>query len=159
MVVECPWGGVEAGLSVTVFAYGTLEIEAVMEAVTGRAFPRTTGQLNGFARVLFRGQPVPGLVPDLDESTPGALYGAVDARSLALLDRFEGDLYERRSVHVRCSTGGHVSAHAYLVAPESRALLSSAPWNRERFVAEELPAYLEECARFHRRHGRGGRTR
>ena len=133
-----------------VFTYGTLEIPSVMEAVTGRRFAHASAHLRGYARYLVRGRPYPGIVADPDASTPGALYLAVDAESLARLDRFEGDLYERRAVHVRRVGAPHVSAFAYVV-PRARAdRLSSAPWDRAGFVARHLERYLEACRAFRR---------
>ena len=129
-------------------AYGTLEIPSVMEAVTGRRFGPTRATVSGFARVLVRGEPYPGLVTDPAASTSGVLYGSIDARSLELLDRFEGDLYERRLLHVRRAEGGHLSAYAYVVPAHHRHALGSEPWDRARFVSEHLAGYLAHCRAF-----------
>ncbi|UCE87258.1 MAG: gamma-glutamylcyclotransferase [Deltaproteobacteria bacterium] len=141
-----------------VFAYGTLEIPAVMEAVTGRRFPRAAGTLRGFARFRVEGEVYPGLVRAPRARTAGVVYTSVDARSLERLDDFEGDLYERRPVQVRLSAGGHASAYAYVVRASGRARISTEPWDRARFVADELQEYLTECRAFRaRRLARTGR--
>jgi gamma-glutamylcyclotransferase (GGCT)/AIG2-like uncharacterized protein YtfP len=133
------------------FAYGTLEIPAVMEAVTGRRFPYAPGILSGFARFRVSGEPYPALVPAPSDCIAGVVYTAVDAASLELLDGFEGDLYERRPVHVRVTAGGHISAYAYIVSADRVGRISSEPWERARFVADRLSEYLEECRAFRAR--------
>jgi len=134
-----------------VFAYGTLELPAVMEAVTGRRFPRTAATLSGFARFRVAGEAYPGLVRAPHGRTAGVVYTSVDPHSLALLDGFEGDLYERRAVHVRLSAGGHVSAYTYIVCASGLDRVSAEPWDRARFVAEQLEEYLAECRAFRAR--------
>jgi gamma-glutamylcyclotransferase (GGCT)/AIG2-like uncharacterized protein YtfP len=133
------------------FAYGTLEIPAVMEAVTGRRFPFAPGILSGFARFRVSGEPYPALVPAPSACTAGVVYTAVDAASLELLDGFEGDLYERRPVHVRVTAGGHISAYAYIVSADRVGRISAEPWERARFVADRLSEYLEQCRAFRAR--------
>lgn len=127
----------------------------VLEALTGRRFPSEPATLAGFARFLLRGRTFPGAVPRPGECTSGRLYHDLDARSLALLDAFEGELYERRRVEVRNATGQSRAAFAYLLSAAHEALLSSQPWERERFEAEQLPRYLEGCRAFRRRASRG----
>jgi hypothetical protein len=122
----------------------------VLEALTGRRFASEPAVLDGFARFLLRGRSFPGAVPRPGASTPGRLYHDLDPSSLALLDDFEGDLYRRRRVAVRIAAGPAREAFAYLLADGSAALLSSRPWERERFEAEDLHGYLERCRAFRR---------
>ena len=143
-----PVSGRGGPLTEALFAYGTLELPAVLEALTGRRFASEPALLPGFTRFLLRDQPFPGAVPRAGASTPGRLYHDLDARSLALLDDFEGELYERRGVEVWSAAGGRLAAFAYLLADAHSGLLSGEPWRRERFEADELPGYLERCRDF-----------
>ena len=143
-------------MTAALFAYGTLELPAVLEALTGRQFASEPALLAGFARFRLRGQPFPGAIPSPSASTPGRLYHGLDARSLALLDDFEGELYERQRVEVQSAAGGLRTAFAYVLAAAHAALLSSEPWQRERFEAEQLPGYLRRCHAFRRRAARSG---
>ena len=125
-----------------VFAYGTLEFAELVEAVAGRRFPSEPALLEGFARSMVRGAEYPGIAPAPGARTPGILYSGVDAAALAALDRFEGELYERREVVVRTASG-ETAALAWVLREESRHLLTGEPWDRERFAAHHLRAWLD----------------
>ena len=75
-----------------------------MLRITGRRLPSEPATLEGFARSMLRGEAYPGIAPAAGARTPGTLYSGLDPESLALLDRFESDLYERRSRRARRSS-------------------------------------------------------
>jgi len=133
------------------FAYGTLELPEVMEAVTGRVFPARDAHLPGFARALLRDRSYPGIVERAGARTTGVLYDAVDRVAFALLDRFEDAFYERRRLDVEVGDGEPVSAHVYVIPPEHAGLLTSNPWQRARFATEHLTTYVAHCREFRQR--------
>jgi len=131
-----------------VFAYGTLEVPAVMEAVTGRRFPACEASVQGFARQQLRGRVFPGAIESPGSLLAGRLYEDVDQGTLARLDRFEGRLYERRAVRAQLAAGGERLAELYLLAEQGRGQLLAEPWDRDTFVRLHLGSYLESCAAF-----------
>lgn len=133
------------------FAYGTLEIPAVLEAVTGRRFASREASVRGFVRRRLRGRLYPAAVEAPGERLAGRFYEGLDAATLARLDRFEGEEYERRSVAAELAPSGSAQAELYVLAPGQRAALLAEPWERELFVARHLAAYLERCAAFRAR--------
>lgn len=132
------------------FAYGTLEIPEVMRAVTGRRPAREPASLHGFVRALLRGRVYPGAVASSGAVVDGSLYHALDEDAFALLDRFEDDLYERRSLVVQRVDGTTALAEVYVVPDRHRHLLGAEPWQRAAFEREHLPAFLAACERFRR---------
>jgi len=132
---------------VTLFCYGTLVFPEVMRAVTGRSFAHEPARLAGWVRLHFRGRPYPGLRARLGGSTPGVLWHGVDAASSARLDRFEGALYERRTLRVRTARGADVAAQVYVVAETELGRLSSQPWEPSRFARESLRDFLRAITR------------
>jgi gamma-glutamylcyclotransferase (GGCT)/AIG2-like uncharacterized protein YtfP len=131
------------------FAYGTLALPEVMQALTGRRFASGAAVLPGFARYRVRGRVYPGVVAEPGGETAGRLYAGLDAATLALLDRFEGELYERRGLPVRTGAGGSARAEVYVVRETLLGALSREPWSLEDFAARELARYLEACRAFH----------
>jgi gamma-glutamylcyclotransferase (GGCT)/AIG2-like uncharacterized protein YtfP len=129
------------------FAYGTLAVAPVMEAVAGRVFAAEPARLAGYARRGVRGEVFPALVAAAGAETPGVLYRGLDPRSLAALDAFEGDLYERRTLVVE-TAAGPAAAEAYLAREGRRGALTGEPWDLDGFVARELPRYLAACRAF-----------
>lgn len=136
-------------MTISLFTYGTLEIPAVLEAVTGRTFPSAAAMLPGHARFLLRGRVYPGIIRDVRSRVTGVLYTGVDADSLALLDRFEDDFYRREAVRVQPASGCWTDAAAYVVPPAHSALLSALPWDRAAFVARHLEALLRDLPGHH----------
>lgn len=124
------------------FAYGTLVVPRVLEAVTGRVFPGRPAVLEGYARFLVAGTSYPGIVAAPGERTEGVLYHGLDRRALEILDRFEDAFYERRVVFVAGPEGGRTPAHAYVVPERHRGVLGTDPWRRDVFEAEHMAAFL-----------------
>jgi gamma-glutamylcyclotransferase (GGCT)/AIG2-like uncharacterized protein YtfP len=137
-----------------VFAYGTLQFPEVVQAVTGRRFPWEPAVLDGYERRRVRGRDYPGIIVARGRHAAGQLYRDVDARSVTLMDRFEGALYERDRVIVTTADGAPVTADVYVVPPSRGHALSAEPWDGERFAAEHLAVFVESCRRFYRREGR-----
>jgi hypothetical protein len=130
-----------------VFAYGTLELPEVVEALLGRRLPGVDAVLPGYARSLLRGRCYPGIVARPGARTPGVLYFEVEEWMLALLDRYEGSLYRRLPVRVTTAAGGTLAAQAWIVPAAQAALLSGEPWDRERFAARHLREWTAHCGR------------
>ena len=124
------------------FCYGSLEFAEVMREVTGRSFAGEPATLDGFARYRVRDADYPGLVPESGARTVGTLFRALDAVALAALDRFEGALYERKTLDVR-RRGGNAAAQVYVVRESHRHTLSSEPWDKRAFARDRLAGFVQ----------------
>jgi gamma-glutamylcyclotransferase (GGCT)/AIG2-like uncharacterized protein YtfP len=130
---------------VSLFAYGTLQLPEVLHAVVGRRWQGEPALLVGYARYRVRGKTYPAIVAEPAGNVAGLLYGGVDAEELALLDRYEGELYEHRTVNVRVGGGAH-PALAYVLGEQHRSLLSGDAWELGEFEREHLAGYLQQIA-------------
>jgi gamma-glutamylcyclotransferase (GGCT)/AIG2-like uncharacterized protein YtfP len=128
-----------------VFTYGTLLFPEVMDAVAGRTFVQVPATLAGFTRVRVRGAVYPAAREEAGGSITGLLYLDVDAAALARLDRFEGELYERRSVRVTSDDGAGSTAEVYVVPPARYGRLEPRAWDLEQFRREHLASYVARC--------------
>jgi gamma-glutamylcyclotransferase (GGCT)/AIG2-like uncharacterized protein YtfP len=131
-----------------IFAYGTLMIPDVMYAVTTRKFRFKDAILRGYARFTVKGESYPGIIPVADAVTEGIIYFDVDELSLARLDAFEGDLYQRTPILSEIKGGEIFNAQAYVIRPEYRGYLSSKEWNVMEFAQKHLEAFLETYSSF-----------
>jgi len=127
------------------FAYGTLQLDAVMRAVAGRAPGRRPAELRGFARSGLHGLVYPGVVRQRGASTPGTVFLHLSGAELVRLDRFEGPLYRRESAVVSLSNGTTLRAEVYVVGPAHRARLSMQPWDLGAFTSECSLGYVSAC--------------
>ncbi len=128
-------------MTTRLFAYGTLVVPAVLEALIERRPSSRPARLEGFARFRVRGAAYPGIVETPGGGVEGVVYEPLDDEALAVLDVFEGELYERRVVEVRLADAS-VAAFTYVVPLRRRTQLSDEPWDLARFLRDELPAYL-----------------
>ena len=133
----------------SVFAYGTLEISDVMEAVTGRAFDSAEATVKGYVRFLLKGRIYPGITSAPESEISGRVYFDLTREALSMLDEFEDEVYVRKLIPVQTVKGNWLNAYAYIIEPQNRGVLSGNPWIREKFADEFLASYLAACRTFH----------
>jgi gamma-glutamylcyclotransferase (GGCT)/AIG2-like uncharacterized protein YtfP len=123
------------------FAYGTLEVPAVLAKVTGRMHVARAALLSGFSRYLLARYPYPAMIADPAGSIAGSVFLDLDAAAFARLDAYEGDLYERCQLSVTVGDA-LLQAQSYVLRGEFHELLSAAPWDRHEFERRHLESYL-----------------
>jgi gamma-glutamylcyclotransferase (GGCT)/AIG2-like uncharacterized protein YtfP len=135
------------GMKSHLFAYGTLEIPAVMYAVTGQHYPPETAILPGYTRYLLANKPYPGIVPQLNAEVAGMLYRNLNPHIWRCLDRYEDDFYQRQQVTVLTTSGESIDAWTYCIPQDKHALLSQLPWDRRYFIKHRLRRFLVVISR------------
>lgn len=131
-----------------VFVYGTLLLPELQRRVTGRTFEAVLARVHGFARRRVRGETYPSLVPEVGAAVDGALLRGVDDASLALLDAYEGEAYERIAVRVRCADGSDADASLWLLRASEQRRISDEPWDLTTFIARDLARFEAEYGGF-----------
>ena len=127
-----------------VFTYGTLLVAEVMEAVAGERFASVPASLDGWERVCVRDAVYPGARAADGASIDGLLWLDVHDDALRRLDRFEGDMYERRVLRVATADGPR-DAQVYVIPRANEHLLEPVPWDLELGRREHLARYLDHC--------------
>jgi len=119
-----------------VFTYGTLMFPEVWKAVVGREFPSVEGTAKGYAIYRVRDAVFPGIIAASErDAVRGVVYLDVDPDSVARLDLFEDDFYQRETLSIDCDDRERRSADAYVVPDANRAVLTDDIWRRDEFVA------------------------
>lgn len=135
------------------FAYGSLRVPEVMEAVTGRRLDSVPARLPDHAVLRVAGAVYPGLVERAGAIAHGRLYAGLDERTLRVLDAFEDAMYERLLLDVGPDAPGGpgaVPAFVYRVHASHRGALVDAPWDFEGFEREHARAFARRCRGFWR---------
>ena len=135
-------------MGVDLFTYGTLAIGEVMEVVSGGGRRGTQVRAEDYSCRVLRGRIYPGMTPTAGQVTEGVLYRNVDADTMGVLDRFEDEIYERRSITVATAEGTKIACQAYVIPTSCADGLSEAPWDPAMFEERLLDAYLERCRTF-----------
>jgi gamma-glutamylcyclotransferase (GGCT)/AIG2-like uncharacterized protein YtfP len=128
--------------AINLFAYGSLMIPEVIQAVICREVFGESATLVGYLRQGLLGFSYPGLVKCPDASVDGRLYRDLSANDLLRLDAFEDDFYQRQTLTVQSRNGGINQASVYVITPESTGLLDGRPWCVETFRRQHLRGFL-----------------
>ena len=119
----------------TLFAYGTLMCEDIMQEVAGCLPQHHNGILKGFKRRQIRGEQYPAVFPDRDACVEGVVYQGVSDVSWDRLDRFEGEMYIRQNVVVGLQDGTTIVAMTYVLRPEYVGCLDEMEWSFTEFLS------------------------
>jgi gamma-glutamylcyclotransferase (GGCT)/AIG2-like uncharacterized protein YtfP len=134
---------------VQLFVYGTLMVPEVIRGVCDYQQPGESAVLDGYRRRVVAGEVYPAIVPDPDEQVSGRLYRGLSSRQTQLLDAFEGEMYQRRTVSLRIAAG-IVAAEAYVLRDAYIRYLSAELWSLEAFLTDGLGRFASEYQGFDR---------
>jgi gamma-glutamylcyclotransferase (GGCT)/AIG2-like uncharacterized protein YtfP len=116
------------------FAYGTLMCEDIMQAAAGCSPAAVRGVLRGYSRRRVKGEDYPGLLPIEGGRVEGMVYCDVPDSAWKRLDRFEGNMYVRRTVYIELADGGRSAAETYVVRLEHIGRLDASEWDVAEFL-------------------------
>ncbi len=135
----CSWNSSNQNgiiLAMHVFTYGSLMFPEVWKTVVGREFETVEGTVAGYSVFRVRDAAFPGITATTEECrVPGLVYLNVDDSSLARLDRFEDDFYDRLSLPIDCKDGQRRAANAYVVPARNHHVLTSENWTAAAFAS------------------------
>jgi gamma-glutamylcyclotransferase (GGCT)/AIG2-like uncharacterized protein YtfP len=124
------------------FTYGTLMFPEIWRRVVGRDFATLSATLVGYAVYRVRNGVYPVLVAaDAGSQVRGLVYQDVDAGSLARLDEYESELYDRAAV-IAFAGEQRIECETYLLPEARRSYASEERWDADRFKSEALADYL-----------------
>lgn len=120
-------------MPLNLFAYGSLMCADRLRTVSAcRRRPRP-GVLKGYSRRFIKNARYPGLRRDPSGQVEGVLYRNLPDSAWERLDRFEGELYVRRQVRVRCDDGRTRAAIVYVTPPRYLRRLGKSDWDIAAF--------------------------
>ena len=95
-----------------------------------------------WARYRVRGSEYPGIIQQPDSVVTGKVYWGLDEVAMEKLDQFEGDKYERVLVQVTLADGSLEEAYAYAIREDCQKMLSTDPWDFDRFLQNGLEKFI-----------------
>ncbi len=126
------------------FAYGTLMCPDILDRVAACRPAYAPATLAGYRRYAVRNEVYPGIVEDHEASVRdagvtaasvrGVVYWEVPEDAWRRLDRFEGEMYARRSVRALLEDGTSTDAATYVVKAEFTHRLTASEWSYEEFL-------------------------
>ncbi|UCF93685.1 MAG: gamma-glutamylcyclotransferase [Desulfobacterales bacterium] len=125
------------------FCYGTLQVPEVIHTVTGRTYDGLAAQLPGFAIKKLRDAQYPAVIDSPDDETAGILYTGLSEEDLALLDLFEGELYQRKLLKVSTPDGQTCKAWVYVIKDQYRHKLTQDRWYLQEFLDKGFQSFMQ----------------
>ncbi|WP_405177278.1 gamma-glutamylcyclotransferase [Nocardia sp. NBC_01377] len=121
------------------FVYGTLQFPEVLVELIGRSPAAEPAEIPGWRVAALPGRVYPGLVPDPEAVARGVILSGLDAGEWEVLDAFEDDEYELRSVR-----SGSGQALAYVWTAD----VAAQDWQATEFAATHLAAFVTRCGQW-----------
>lgn len=116
------------------FTYGTLMCEDIFIAVSATSVPRTLATLHDYTRLCVKNEVYPALVPRQGGRVDGVIYQNIPSSAWRRLDRFEGNMYVRRSIQAHLSSGETIVAETYVARAEVTHCLVEMEWDFASFI-------------------------
>jgi gamma-glutamylcyclotransferase (GGCT)/AIG2-like uncharacterized protein YtfP len=129
---------------VNLFAYGTLMFPEVWERVVGIRSVGEPATLVGYVVRRAADDVYPVLIRGEEhDRVAGLVFRDIDEQTLAKLDAYESDLYDRIAVSVVLESGEALECQAYVLPARLRRNASGEAWNRKEFAAHALNEYID----------------
>lgn len=106
----------------------------IMRSVAGCSLLHTHAALRSYRRYAVKGEVYPALAASEGGLVKGVVYHDIPDTAWLRLDRFEGEMYDRRFVNVVLADGRTESVYTYIIRPEFEGRLESTEWNFEAFL-------------------------
>ena len=113
----------------SLFAYGSLQLREVFEAVTRQSRDGVPAVLEGFRRTKLKGYGFPAIVPGAGMETSGLVYTALEEDAWRRLDAFEDDFYDRQIVMIRLASGVLHEVQTYVLSHQFLHLSLDESWS------------------------------
>ncbi|MFF4456582.1 gamma-glutamylcyclotransferase family protein [Streptomyces goshikiensis] len=122
------------------FCYGTLQFDAVLNALLSRIPQRHPDSAPGWRTAALEGRQYPGLVTSTDTTARGLLLTDLTLTEWGILDAFEDTLYDLREVAL--ASGRRAWAYVW-----TKGEVLTQNWDQTSFERKHLPEYAARCAR------------
>lgn len=141
--------------STTLFVYGSLMAEEVLQTLLGRVPKSVAATLDGYLRFSVHGKQYP-IISKLqkEDKVKGRLLYEINPRELDVLDLFEGDEYVRTAIVAHAEEGNdrrEIAAQTYVATKDTFDTLTphlSNDWDYAHFRANHLESFLKMCEEF-----------
>lgn len=128
----------------TLFVYGTLLADEVLQRLLNRVPPTKPASLTGYARYGIKGQVFPAII----KSTPtSSVHGKVllelTPDEIQTLDDYEDEEYVKETVFPVLEDGVRLEAQVYVWRDDLRHLLEG-EWNYDAWRLAHLSSWVEQ---------------
>ncbi|KAI3698455.1 hypothetical protein L2E82_42011 [Cichorium intybus] len=132
----------------SVFVYGSLLADDVVQVLLNRIPQTSPAILNGYYRFSIKGRVYPAIIPVENKKVTGRVLFGLSATELDILDTYEDEEYDKRAVDVSLlNTSEIIQAYVYVWANSSDPDLYG-EWDFEEWKESKLEDYLKMTKSF-----------
>lgn len=125
------------------FVYGSLQHPLVWQQLIGRACEAQPAVLSGWQAVKVKNEDYPGLIPaDEHCKVLGIIKSGLSAADFAILDKFEGQQYQRIQLVITNSQAQQQQAYVYVFKKTCQEQLTTQIWRYQEFSQQGLQRFL-----------------
>ena len=136
-------------MNMNVFTYGSLMFDRVWSKVVGDVWVKMGARLYGYKRRKIRGAVYPALIPGTDEDyVDGIIFLNVGKSVIEILDRFEGEHFQKETVECELADGRKIIASVYAFKEKYRNLIEDEEWDPIWFSKVGIYSFLTEYEGF-----------
>lgn len=130
-----------------VFVYGSLMYDMVWSRLVNQHFQKVSAELTGYRRVRIKDEDYPGLIKGVGV-VRGTVWLGLDDETLARLDRFEADCYERVTEIVVDDDDNGIQADCYRIKESYRSVVEDVEWDQQEFERNGLQRFVSSYTGF-----------
>lgn len=136
----------------TLFVYGSLMLEPVLETLLGRIPENIPGKATNWQRLAWPKKPYPILIQKKGHETGGKLLTNLTEKEIETLDHFEHPLYNKTQITITTNKNETLQTTAYTIKNHTAEQIGArTPWNIN-ILLENLDTYLQNCKEFKNRY-------
>ena len=114
----------------------------LFETISGIKAQSEKALLPGYRSYQLQHRSYPGIVQYAGAKVQGCLYRGLGRRQFKRLDEYEGVMYRRKLVTVRCEDGRSVKAWCYVIRDVHAGKLAQQEWSLDDFLQHHLDQTL-----------------
>lgn len=127
--------------------YGSLMFSGVWKRLIKGDYKAERATINGYARRCVKGDEYPVIFP-AKESVTGVVYFDISEEDMKILDAFEGDFYERRTLIASLGNHQSVQVEVYVLKEQYYHIIDDKPWSEAYFAQEGIKRFLDNYKGF-----------
>ncbi|MDD2384163.1 MAG: gamma-glutamylcyclotransferase [Sulfurospirillaceae bacterium] len=127
--------------------YGSLMFSGVWKRLIKGDYKAERGTINGYARRCVKGDEYPVIFP-ANESVTGVVYFDISEEDMKILDAFEGEYYERKTLIASLGNHQSVQVEVYVLKEQYYLIIDDKPWSETYFAQEGIKRFLDNYKGF-----------
>jgi len=118
--------------------------EPICQRVITGDYASSPARLYGYRRTCVVGESYPAIYEDeADSYVKGVVYFDMSKHDLSLLDDFEGEYYEQKTVALELPDGSSLHARAYVLKDAFCHMASVRDWDADAFASTGIRRFLK----------------